>query len=143
MFRFDNVARLAISNRAGVVSLGGDPTVMGRIRKTAACLITGLALAVTAALGTIPADAATGCDVTFTTYQPIKAGSHGAQAKAMECLLHKAGYPTAVNGHFSAADAHELAKFRKSIGLNPPSRGRSACLECTALARHDAAPSGR
>ena len=37
----------------------------------------------------------------------------------MECLLHKAGYPTTVNGHFSAADAQELAKFRKSIGLNP------------------------
>ena len=92
---------------------------MGRILKTAACLITGLALAATAALGTIPAEAATRCDVTFTTYQPIKAGSHGAQAKAMECLLHKAGFPTTVNGHFSAADAQELAKFRKSIGLNP------------------------
>jgi hypothetical protein len=72
---------------------------MGRILKTAACLITGVALASTAALGTIPANAATRCDVTFTTYQPIKAGSHGAQAKAMECLLHKTGYPTTVNGH--------------------------------------------
>ena len=37
----------------------------------------------------------------------------------MECLLHKAGYPTTANGHFSAADAQELAKFRKSVGLNP------------------------
>jgi cell wall-associated NlpC family hydrolase len=37
----------------------------------------------------------------------------------MECLLHKAGFATTVNGHFSAADAKELAKFRKSIGLNP------------------------
>jgi hypothetical protein len=34
-----------------------------------------------------------------------------SKAKAMECLLHKAGYPTTVNGHFSAADAQELAKF--------------------------------
>jgi cell wall-associated NlpC family hydrolase len=92
---------------------------MGRILRTAACLITGVALAATAALGTIPANAATRCDVTLTTYQPIKAGSHGAQAKAMECLLHKAGYPTTVNSHFSATDAQELAKFRKSIGLNP------------------------
>jgi cell wall-associated NlpC family hydrolase len=92
---------------------------MGRILKTAASLVTGIALAATAVLGTIPADAATRCDVTFTAYQPIKAGSHGPQAKAMECLLHKAGYPTTVNGHFSAADAQELAKFRKSIGLNP------------------------
>jgi cell wall-associated NlpC family hydrolase len=30
----------------------------------------------------------------------------------------KAGFATTVNGHFSAADAKELAKFRKSIGLN-------------------------
>lgn len=92
---------------------------MGRILKTAASVVTGIALAVTAALGTIPADAATRCAATFTVYQPIKAGSHGAQAKAMECLLHKAGYPTTVKGRFSAADAQELAKFRKSIGLNP------------------------
>jgi cell wall-associated NlpC family hydrolase len=91
---------------------------MGRILKAAACLITGLALAA-AAPGTISADAATRCDVTFTTYQPIKAGSHGAQAKAMECLLHKAGYSTTVNGRFSVGDAQQLAKFRKSIGLNP------------------------
>ncbi len=30
-----------------------------------------------------------------------------------------AGFATTVNGRFSAADARELAKFRKSIGLNP------------------------
>jgi cell wall-associated NlpC family hydrolase len=93
---------------------------MGRILGTAAaCLVTGLAIAATVALCTIPADAAPRCDVTFTTYHPIKAGSSGAQAKAMECLLHKAGYVTTVNGHFSAGDAQELAKFRTSIGLNP------------------------
>jgi cell wall-associated NlpC family hydrolase len=34
-------------------------------------------------------------------------------------LLHKAGFATTVNGRFSAADAQELAKFRKSIGLKP------------------------
>jgi hypothetical protein len=92
---------------------------MGRILRTAACLVTGLALAATGALSTIPADAAPRCDVTFTTYHPIKAGSSGAQAKAMECLLHKAGYLTTVDGHFSASDTQELAKFRTSIGLNP------------------------
>ena len=92
---------------------------MGRILRTAACLVTGLALAATGALSTIPADAAPRCDVTFTTYHPIKAGSSGAQAKAMECLLHKAGYVTTVDGHFSASDTQELAKFRTSIGLNP------------------------
>jgi len=92
---------------------------MGRILKTAASLVTGLALAAAAAVGTIPADAATRCDVTFKAYSPIKAGSQGAQARAMECLLHKAGYSTSVNGRFSAPDARELASFRKSVGLNP------------------------
>jgi cell wall-associated NlpC family hydrolase len=92
---------------------------MGRILKTAACLVTGLTLAATVAVGTIPAEAATRCDVTFKTYNPIKQGSSGAQAKAMECLLHKAGFATTVNGRFSAADARELAKFRESIGLKP------------------------
>ncbi|HJY44024.1 MAG TPA: NlpC/P60 family protein [Propionibacteriaceae bacterium] len=92
---------------------------MGRILKTAASLVTGLALAATAAVGTIPAEAAKRCDVTFKAYQPIRQGSTGAQAKAMECLLTKAGFATTVNGRFSAADARELAKFRKSIGLDP------------------------
>ena len=64
-------------------------------------------------------EAAARCSVTFQTYSPIKKGSTGAQAKAMECLLAKAGYATTVNGRFSAAEARELAKFRKSIGLNP------------------------
>ncbi len=62
---------------------------MGRILKAAASLATGLALAATATVGTVPAEAATRCDVTFNTYNPIREGSSGAQAKAMECLLHK------------------------------------------------------
>jgi cell wall-associated NlpC family hydrolase len=92
---------------------------MGRILKTAASLVTGLTLAVTASVGTIPAEAATSCHAVFKTYEPIKQGSTGTQAKAMECLLHKAGFATTVNGRFSASDAQELAKFRESIGLNP------------------------
>jgi cell wall-associated NlpC family hydrolase len=96
---------------------------MGRILRTAASLVTGFALAATAAVGTVPADAATRCDVTFKTYQLIKQGSTGAQAKAMECLLAKAGFATTVNGRFSAADARELAKFRGSIGLYPVTVG--------------------
>jgi cell wall-associated NlpC family hydrolase len=93
---------------------------MRRILKSAASLVTGLVLAATAAMGTaIPAEAAARCSVTFQTYSPIKKGSTGAQAKAMECLLAKAGFATTVNGRFSAADAEELAKFRKSIGLKP------------------------
>jgi hypothetical protein len=93
---------------------------MRRILKSAASLVTGLALAATAAMGTtIPAGAAARCNATFQTYSPIKKGSTGAQAKAIECLLHKAGFATTVNGRFSAADAQELERFRKSIGLNP------------------------
>jgi cell wall-associated NlpC family hydrolase len=92
---------------------------MGRILKAAASLVTGLTLAATAAVGTIPAEAANTCNVAFETYKPIKLGSTGAQARAMECLLHKAGFATTVNAHFSASDAQELAKFRESIGLNP------------------------
>ena len=127
MSRFDNVPMPAVTGdrsaeclgvRAGVVH-SGEIHRMGRILKTAASLVIGLILAATAAVGTIPAEAATRCDVTFKTYNPIKQGSRGAQAKAMECLLHKAGFATTVNGRFSAADAQELAKFRKSIGLRP------------------------
>jgi hypothetical protein len=73
---------------------------MGRILKTAASLVAGLTLAATAAVGTIPAEAAKRCDVTFKAYQPIRQGSTGAQAKAMECLLAKAGFATTVNGRF-------------------------------------------
>jgi cell wall-associated NlpC family hydrolase len=102
-----------------VLSHSGEIHRMWRILKTAACLVTGLGLAFTATVGTIPAEAATRCDVTFKTYNPIKQRSTGPQAKAMECLLHKAGFATTVNGRFSAADAQELGKFRKSIGLKP------------------------
>lgn len=92
---------------------------MGRILKTAAFLVTGLTLAATAAVGTIPTEAASSCHVAFKTYEPIRQGSTGAQAKAMECLLHKAGFATTVNSRFSASDAQQLARFRKSIGLSP------------------------
>jgi len=68
--------------------------------------------------------AAARCSVSLQTYSPIKEGSTGAQAKAMECLLAKAGFATTVNGRFSAGDAEELAKFRKSIGLKPLLVGR-------------------
>jgi hypothetical protein len=49
---------------------------MRRILKSAASLVTGLALAATAAIGTtIPAGAATRCNATFQKYSPIKKGS--------------------------------------------------------------------
>jgi cell wall-associated NlpC family hydrolase len=93
---------------------------MRRILKSAASLLTGLALAATATTATtVPAGAAAWCSVTFQTYSSIQKGSTGAQAKAMECLLAKAGFATTVNGRFSAADAQELAKFRRAVGLSP------------------------
>jgi hypothetical protein len=109
---------------------------MRRILKSAASLVTGLALTATAAMGTvIPAGAAARCSVTFQTYSPIKKGSTGAQAKAMECLLAKAGFTTTVNSRFSAADARELAKFGKVHQPDP--RRRPPCVERFVVARHD------
>lgn len=93
---------------------------MGKIVKSAAALVTGAAMAVSvAATGPLPASAASTCNTSFASYQTIREGSTGAQARAMECLLRKAGRSTSVNGSFSAADACQLARYRASIGLNP------------------------
>lgn len=93
---------------------------MGKIVKSAAALVTGAAMAVSvAATGPLPASAAAGCNASFANYKTIRQGSTGAQAKALECLLRKAGRSTSVNGSFSASDASQLAKYRASIGLNP------------------------
>jgi cell wall-associated NlpC family hydrolase len=93
---------------------------MGKILKSAASLVTGVALAVSVtATAPPPASAATTCSESFSHYPTIKQGSKGYQARAMECLLRNAGRSTTVNGSFSAHDASELAKYRKSIGLNP------------------------
>ncbi len=93
---------------------------MHRMIKRAAALVAGLALAAsTVVAAELPAAAATECSTSFSTYPSIRKGSTGAKAKAMECLLAKAGFTTTVNGKFSAADATALAKFRKSIGLSP------------------------
>jgi cell wall-associated NlpC family hydrolase len=99
---------------------------MGKIFRRAAALAAGLAVAVSSTMGTGVAanaetgtDPATACNVTFTKYSSIKAGSTGDQANAMECLLAAAGFTTTVDGSFSADDAAQLAKFRSSIGLKP------------------------
>lgn len=99
----------------------------GRIRTGAAALLTGLALVapVTATAGTTSPTPSTtttttsaSCHSSFKHYGTIKKGSNGAQARAMECLLHNAGRSTSVNGSFSAHDASQLAKYRTSIGLH-------------------------
>lgn len=93
---------------------------MGKILKRAASLATGLALAVSVtATADLPANAASTCNASFGKYQEISKGSKGAQTKALECLLRKAGYSATVNGSFSVHDAAKLAKFRRSVGLSP------------------------
>jgi cell wall-associated NlpC family hydrolase len=67
----------------------------------------------------LPASAASTCSASFSRYQVISQGSKGSQARALECLLRKAGYSATVNGSFSVHDAAKLAKFRASVGLNP------------------------
>lgn len=92
---------------------------MGNLLKSAAAAVTGLALAMSAGAATaLPADAAVGCNADFTTYHTVQQGSRGAQAKAVECLLAKSGYKTTVNGQISAAEANQIRKFRKAVGLD-------------------------
>jgi cell wall-associated NlpC family hydrolase len=93
---------------------------MGKILRRAAALATGLALATSVtATAELPASAASTCSASFKTYQVISKGSTGAQTKALECLLRKAGYSATVNGSFSVHDATKLAQFRRSVGLSP------------------------
>ncbi len=92
---------------------------MGKFLKSSASIIAGLALAMSATVATeLPASAAEGCQATFTTYKTIKKGSTGAQAKAVECLLGKAGFKTTVDGKITADESKQIAKFRKSVGLD-------------------------
>jgi cell wall-associated NlpC family hydrolase len=101
---------------------------MARIRTSAAALLTGLALTlpVTAAVETAsaaPTSSATAttvvhCHSSFKTYRTIKKGSKGVQVRAVECMLRSAGFPASVNRSFSAHDATQLKKFRKSVGLS-------------------------
>ena len=108
--------------------LRGSPR-MGNLFTRAAAIVAGLALTATGVVtADLPAAAAdSGCSATFKSYSTIRAGSTGAKAKAMECLLSEAGFATTVNGKFSKTDAKELASFRKSVGLSPiKSGGRKA-----------------
>lgn len=87
--------------------------------KRTATTVLGLALAASATVGAdLPASAATGCNVTFTSYKTIARGSTGAQAVAAECLLSKAGFTVSRNGSISTNDADQIVKFRRSVGLD-------------------------
>ncbi|HEY5821476.1 MAG TPA: NlpC/P60 family protein [Propionibacteriaceae bacterium] len=92
---------------------------MGKILKSTASVVAGLALAFTSTIASgLPASAAEGCNVTFDTYKTIQKGSTGDQAKAVECLLDQAGFTATVDGKITAAEAQQIAKFRKSVGLD-------------------------
>lgn len=93
---------------------------MGKILKSSAALVTGLALAVSvSATAELPASAATSCSVSLNTYKTVRAGTKGSQARAAECALRKAGQTASVNGSFSTQDAAKLARFQRSVGLAP------------------------
>ena len=88
------------------------------ILKAGAALIAVLALVfATAAASPLPANAASGCKITFSSYHRVKVGSRGAQAKAAQCLLRSAGYQIRTDGSFSAADARKLKRFQRSREL--------------------------
>jgi cell wall-associated NlpC family hydrolase len=71
-----------------------------------------------AALGVAtPAAAAAGCQTYFTSYNVVKSGTRGAQAKAAQCLIRRAKRPVRADGSFSAADANQLRQFQRSVGL--------------------------
>jgi cell wall-associated NlpC family hydrolase len=91
---------------------------MGKILKSAASLLTGVALAVSvSATAELPASAATTCDASFNHYYTIRPGSRGADARAVECLLRNAGFPATVNGSYSAWDGRQMGRFRHSAGM--------------------------
>ena len=112
---------------------------MGKILKSAASIVTGLALAASVTVGTtLPADAATTCAATFTKYNLIKQGYTGQQAKAVECLLVGAGYTAKADGTISAAEAQQIAKFRKDAGM--PHRTALGSQGWAALLSHGETP---
>jgi cell wall-associated NlpC family hydrolase len=76
-----------------------------------------LAFSVTLAAD-VPASAATSCKATYTSYQNIKKGTHGAQARSAQCLLQSAGYAVKPDGSFSSADSARLKRFQSSHDVN-------------------------
>jgi cell wall-associated NlpC family hydrolase len=90
---------------------------MGKILKRLGSFAAAFALAWAALGAATPAAAATTCRTSFTTYHTVKVGSKGAEAKAVQCLLHRSKRPVRSDGSFSTADAAQLKSFQKSVGL--------------------------
>lgn len=105
---------------------------MRNVLKRAASLtaVVALSLGTMAALDA-PANAASSCTTAFKTYSSVKAGSKGTKAKAVQCLLKKAGYSVKVDGSFSSADASKLKKFQSKHKLSKT--GRTSKATWTAL----------
>jgi cell wall-associated NlpC family hydrolase len=92
---------------------------MNKIMKAAAAGVSGLALTLSVTVAAeLPAEAASGCNATFSSYKTIKKGAKGTQVKAAQCLLRSAGYAVKADGSFSAADSSQLKKFQRSHDVN-------------------------
>ena len=96
----------------------GRATDMGNTSRSAAAIVTGLALALLGDRGTtLPASAADGCAATFDTYKMIQKGSTGSTGRSGRVPAGRAGYTTTVNGRITAAETQQIAKFRKDSGM--------------------------
>jgi cell wall-associated NlpC family hydrolase len=92
---------------------------MHRLLKTAVATMSGIALTFTVTMAsTAPAEAASGCKASYSSYKTIKKGTKGAQARSAECLLRSAGYRPKVNGSFTSADSAQLKRFQRSHHVN-------------------------
>ncbi len=92
---------------------------MHRLLRTAVATMSGVALTFTVTMASMaPAEAASGCKTTYTSYKTIKKGTKGTQVRSAECLLRSAGYRARVNGNFSAKDSAQLKKFQRAHHVN-------------------------
>jgi cell wall-associated NlpC family hydrolase len=88
---------------------------MHKFWKAAAATVSGVALTFTATMAAeMPANAASGCRITFSSYHTVKKGSHGVQSRAAQCLVKSAGYEVKVNNTFSSAESAQLKKFQRT-----------------------------
>ena len=108
------------------------------LRRRVAAVTAALAVSLGAwSSAVLPASAA-GCTTKFTTYSSVKAGTKGARAGAVECLLHQAGYATSRNRSFSAGDAKKLKAFQTKHALK--ATGRTDRSTWTALIAQGSTP---
>lgn len=72
------------------------------------------------------AAAATTCRTSFSSYAAVGSGSTGSAARAVQCLLRRAGHRVAVDSSFSSADANQLKAFQTRVRLPPTGRASGA-----------------